>query len=153
MSFSQDKEFTDSYFDLNYFRGNIALHNNDILHLIQGHPEGFILSWNKKTFGNEAWEQRYNYPDYGASIIYQDLKNESLGNNFGVYAHYNFYFFKRNLVVRIAQGFARNSHPYDRVENPKIVAFGTRLLSSTYLMFNYKKTNSLIVLVFRQEYL
>ncbi len=104
MSFSQDKEFTDSYFDLNYFRGNIALHNNDILHLIQGHPEGFILSWNKKTFGNEAWEQRYNYPDYGASIIYQDLKNESLGNNFGVYAHYNFYFFKRNLVVRIAQG-------------------------------------------------
>jgi hypothetical protein len=139
MSFSQDKEFTDSYFDLNYFRGNIALHNNDILHLIQGHPEGFILSWNKKTFGNEAWEQRYNYPDYGASIIYQDLKNESLGNNFGVYAHYNFYFFKRNLVVRIAQGLAHNSHPYDRVENPKNVAFGTRLLSSTYLMFNYKK--------------
>ena len=139
MSFSQDKEFTDSYFDLNYFRGNIALHNNDILHLIQGHPEGFILSWNKKTFGNEAWEQRYNYPDYGASIIYQDLKNESLGNNFGIYAHYNFYFFKRNVVFRIAQGLAHNSNPYDRVENPKNVAFGTRLLSSTYLMLTYKK--------------
>ena len=60
--FSQDKQHT-SYIDVNYFKGNIALHNNDILHLINGHPEGVILSWNKKTYGFEDWEQRYNYPD------------------------------------------------------------------------------------------
>ena len=59
-----------SYVDLSYFYGNISRHNNDILHLIKGHPEGFIFSWNKKTFGNDAWEQRYNYPDYGFSFIY-----------------------------------------------------------------------------------
>ena len=39
------------HIDLNYFKGNIALHNDDILHLINGHPEGVIISWNKKTFG------------------------------------------------------------------------------------------------------
>ena len=83
--------------DANFFYGNIAEHNSDISHLIKGHPTGFILSYNKKTFGQNAWESRYNYPDYGASIIYQDLKNETLGNNFGVYAHYNFYFLKRNF--------------------------------------------------------
>lgn len=136
--FAQDKS-TDSYFDLNYFKGNIALHNNDILGLINGRPEGIILSWNKKTFGKEAWEQRYNYPDYGASLIYQNLKNNVLGNNLGIYAHYNFYFFKRNLMLRIGQGLAHTSNPYDRLKNPKNIAFGTKLLSSTYLMLNYKK--------------
>ncbi|WP_369992560.1 acyloxyacyl hydrolase [Winogradskyella sp.] len=137
--FSQEKRASDSYFDLNYFSGNIALHNNDILHLITGHPEGIILSWNKKTFGNEAWEQRFNYPDYGVSFIYQDLKNNVLGNNYGLYAHYNFYFLKRNLTLRVGQGIAYNTNPYDKLENHKNIAFGTHLLSSTYAMLNYKK--------------
>ncbi|TCK67466.1 lipid A 3-O-deacylase PagL [Winogradskyella wandonensis] len=135
---AQEKK-TESYLDLNYFKGNIALHNNKILGLITGQPEGFILSWNKKTFGEEAWEQRYNYPDYGASFIYQNLKNESLGNNFGIYGHYNFYFLNRNLMLRVGQGLAHTSNPYDRLNNPKNIAFGSRLLSSTYLMLNYKK--------------
>ena len=129
----------DTYFDFNYFAGNIALHNNDILHLITGHPEGFVFSYNKKTFGNNSWEQRYNYPDYGLSLSYQDLKNDVLGNNFGLYAHYNFYFFKRNLMLRIAQGLAYNTNPYDKIENPKNIAFGSDILSSTYVMLNYKK--------------
>ncbi|WP_430467430.1 acyloxyacyl hydrolase [Winogradskyella ouciana] len=137
--FSQEKRTSDSYFDLNYFSGNIALHNNDILHLITGHPEGVIFSWNKKTFGNDPWEQRFNYPDYGASFIYQDLKNDVLGNNYGLYAHYNFYFFKRNLTLRVGQGIAYNTNPYDKLENHKNIAFGSHLLSSTYLMLNYKK--------------
>ncbi|WP_458627718.1 acyloxyacyl hydrolase [Winogradskyella sp. PC D3.3] len=128
-----------TYFDLNYFGGNIALHNNSILHLIKGHPEGVLFSWNKRTFGNEAWEHRFNYPDYGASLIFQDLKNEKLGNNIGLYAHYNFYFFKRNVMLRIGQGLAYTSNPYDKIENPKNVAFGSDILSSTYVMINYKK--------------
>ncbi|MDP5082374.1 MAG: acyloxyacyl hydrolase [Winogradskyella sp.] len=139
LSFAQDEKPSNSYFDLNYFSGNIALHNNDILHLIAGHPEGFIFSWNKKTFGHEAWEQRYNYPDYGASISYQDLKNEQLGNVFALYAHYNFYFFKRNVMLRIGQGLGYTNNPYDKLENPKNVAFGTHIMSATYLMLNYKK--------------
>ena len=139
LSFSQERVPSDSYFDLNYFSGNIALHNNDILHLITGHPEGVIFSWNKKTFGNEAWEQRFNYPDYGASFIFQNLRNEVLGKNYGLYAHYNFYFFKRNLMLRLGQGVAYTTNPYDKVENHKNIAFGSHLLSSTYVMLNYKK--------------
>ena len=127
--------------DLNLFYGNIAEHNSDISHLIKGHPTGFILSYNQKTFGKKAWESRFNYPDYGASVIYQDLKNETLGNNFGVYAHYNFYFFNRNLMFRIGQGLAYNTNPYDKVDNYRNNAFGTAILSSTYLMLNYKKEN------------
>ncbi|MBP0903080.1 acyloxyacyl hydrolase [Mariniflexile gromovii] len=136
--FSQEKQHT-SYLDLNYFRGNIALHNNDILHLIKGHPEGYILSWNKKTYGFNAWEQRYNYPDYGITYIYQNLKNEVLGSNASLYAHYNFYFFNRNLMFRIGQGIGYAPNPYDKEENYRNIAFGTHLLSSTMVMLNYKK--------------
>lgn len=136
--YGQDKAHN-TYVDLNYFGGNIALHNNDILHLITGHPEGFFFSWNKKTFGDKAWQQRYNYPDYGASFMYQDFKNSKLGDSYGLYAHYNFYFFKRNIMLRIAQGLAYNTNPYDKIDNPKNIAFGSEILSSTYLMINYKK--------------
>lgn len=135
---SQEKP-TNSSFDLSYFHGNIANHNDDILHLIQGHPSGFIFSWNRKTFGNEEWEQRYGYPDYGVSFAYQDLKNEILGHNFSIYAHYNFYFFKRHLMFRIGQGIGYTTNPYDKEENFRNNAFGTHFLSSTYLMLNYRK--------------
>jgi len=138
--FSQEQKLpTFSSLDINYFTGNIALHNDDILHLITGHPEGVIISWNKKTFGQNTWEQRYNYPDYGVSFSYQDLKNEVLGNNYALYGHYNFYFFNRSLMVRIGQGLAYTTNPYDKETNHKNIAFGSTLMSSTYAMINYKK--------------
>lgn len=137
--FSQDNQTSSSYLDINYFSGNIALHNNDILHLIKGHPEGIIISWNKKTFGYENWEQRYNYPDYGVSFTYQNLKNDVLGNNYALYAHYNFYFLKRNLMFRIGQGLAFTTNPYHKIDNHKNIAFGSKFMSGTYVMLNYKK--------------
>ena len=42
-------------------------------------------------------------------------------------------------MLRIGQGIAHTSNPYDRIDNPKNIAFGSTLLSSTYLMLNYKK--------------
>ncbi|MEC3905614.1 acyloxyacyl hydrolase [Tamlana sp. 2201CG12-4] len=138
IGFSQEKQYT-SFVDVNYFRGNIAEHNSDILHLIKGHPEGVILSWNKKTYGFKDWEQRYNYPDYGVSFAYQNLKNDVLGNNYSLYAHYNFYFLKRHLMFRVGQGVALTTNPYDKLKNYRNNAFGSRFLSSTYFMLNYKK--------------
>jgi hypothetical protein len=136
--FSQEQK-NSSYFDLNYFTGNIANHNNDILHLIQGRPEGVILAWNKKTYGHEDWEQRYNYPDLGVSFVYQNTKNDVLGNNYGLYAHCNFYFLKRNLMLRVGQGLAITTNPFDKYDNSRNNAYGTALMSGTYLMLNYKK--------------
>ena len=136
-SFAQDKKL--EYFDTSFFTGNIANHNNDILPLITGHPNGIIASWNRKTFGEKEWQQRYGYPDWGVTFTFQDFQNSNLGTNLGLYAHYNFYFFKRHLMFRIGQGLAYASNPYDKVNNNKNIAFGSDILSTTMVMLNYKK--------------
>lgn len=127
--------------DANYFYGTIVRHNKDISHLIKGHPEGFILSLNKQTFGKKEWQQRYNFPDYGASILYQDTQSESLGKLIGLYAHYNFYFLKRNLQFRIGTGITYATSPYDIDDNFDNNAYGSTLLNGTYLMLNYHRKN------------
>ncbi len=127
--------------DATPFYGSILRHNPDISHLITAHPAGMILSFNRKTFGERLWEQDFNYPDLGFSFIYQDMNTETLGKNFGVYAHFNFYFFKRNLQLRIGQGLAYNTNPYDKETNFRGNAYGSHILSSTNLILNYYKEN------------
>ena len=138
-SFSQEKGTT--YFDIQLFRGNIYKHRNDIGHLITGHPEGFLLSYNWKTFGKKEWEQVYKYPDYGISYQYLDFKNQYLGVNHAIGLHYNFYFFNRNLMFRISQGIGITSNPYNKETNNKNNAFGTKVMDNTYFMLQYKKEN------------
>lgn len=128
-------------FDANYFYGSIVEHNPDIAHLITGHPSGVILSFQRKTYGLESWERRYNYPDFGYSFTYQDMQNEYLGHNFGLYAHFNFYFLNRNLMFRLGQGLAYTSNPYHPDNNYINNAYGSRLMSSTYVMGNYHRQN------------
>ncbi|MGB3606336.1 MAG: acyloxyacyl hydrolase [Psychroserpens sp.] len=140
-SFAQEKDPDLFTLDASFFYGTVLEHNPDIQHLITDHPTGLILSYNKKTYGFKEWESRYNYPDWGFSFIYQNMKTETLGENYGLYAHYNFYFLNRNLNLRIAQGIAYNTNPYDKIDNFRNNAYGSDVLSSTYLMFNYRKEN------------
>jgi hypothetical protein len=144
LSFAQQNEKTDfSYIQVEYFSGNILRHNKNVGHFLLGHPNGFILSWNKKSTGKEAWEHRYNYPDFGFSMAYQDYKNPILGKLYSIYGHYNFYLLprrnKNQLVLRAGWGLAYNTNPYDKVNNPKNLAFGTRLNSSTYFKLYYQR--------------
>lgn len=135
---SQTKQYT---IEANYFYGSILPHNKNILHLITGMPEGTLLSFNKKTFGDKAWQALYNYPDYGFSFQYQNNKNPILGNLYSVYAHMNFYMFNRNLQFRVAQGIAYSTNPYNANTNYMNVAYGARVMPSTYFSLFYTKPN------------
>ncbi|MEJ1222583.1 acyloxyacyl hydrolase [Sediminicola sp. 1XM1-17] len=142
LGFSQTDATPEKYtVDANQFYGSVILHNPDISHLITDHPGGLILGVNRKTYGHEKWEAEYNYPDVGYSFIYQDMNNGTLGENYGLYAHYNFYLLQRNLQFRIGQGIAYNTDPYEKAENFRNNAYGSDFLSSTYLMLNYHKEN------------
>ena len=144
LSFSQEK-VTNSYLETEYFYGKTLKHLPNIAHLITGNPEGFILSWNKKSDGKKTWQQDYNYPDVGISFLYQDYKNEIVGKLFAIYGHYNFYLLNRNnknqLILRTGVGLAYNTKPYDKETNNKNIAFGTHLNSSTYLKLYYQREN------------
>ena len=138
---AQQKELKFVSLEADYFYGSIIEHNPDISHLITGHPTGIILSYNRKTYGYNEWEGRYNHPDWGFTFTYQDLKNEALGESYGLYGHYNFYFLKRYLSFGFGQGIAYASNPYDPETNFDNNAFGTRLLSTTHLKFSFVKEN------------
>lgn len=130
-------------FTLEYtpFQGSILEHDDSISHLITDHPFGFILSFNQKTYGFENWQSRYNYPDYGVSYIKQNMMNPHLGKNAGLYGHLNFYFLKRYLMMRFGQGIAHTSNPYAKKDNYRNNAYGTKFLSSSYIMLQLKKEN------------
>ncbi|WP_103072447.1 acyloxyacyl hydrolase [Aquimarina sediminis] len=138
---AQTESKLDYTIDVNNFYGTILKHNPDISHLITGHPSGVILSFQRKTYGDEAWQRLYNYPDYGVSFLYQDMDNQYLGEHYGVFAHYNFYFLKRALMLRIGQGASYGNKPYDQDKNFRNVAYGSHLVSASYALLQFKKEN------------
>lgn len=127
--------------DINYYYGSILPHSEKINHLITEHPEGVFISAQRKTFGDQEWESRLNYPDYGLTFHYQNNKNETLGDLYGLFGHINFYLLDRQLQLRVGQGVAYASHPYDKEKNYRNLAFGTHLMPSTFFMLNYQKEN------------
>lgn len=127
--------------DVNYFYGNVVPHSKAIYHLITAHPEGLMIGFNRRTFGEKEWESAYNYPDYGASFHYQDMKNESLGEMYSLYGHYNFYFLKRHLMFRTGAGVAHNTNPYDKQTNFRNNAYGLSYMPSVYFILNYQKAD------------
>ena len=138
---SQDEKKDIFSFGAGYFYGNIYEHNPDISHLIKGHPTGLFLMFNKKTFGLKEWEKKYNYPDWGLSLSYQNLKNTVLGDNYSMYGHYSFYFLKRNLQLSLGTGLAYNTNPYNGDFNFSNNAYGSKILSSSFIKINYIKEN------------
>ena len=125
--------------EANYFYGSILRHNKDVSSLITGHPEGIILGFNKKTYGLKSWERRYNYPDWGGTFAFQNLKNKNLGETYNLLAHYNFYFLKRKLMVRVGQGIGYSTNPFDIDTNVANNAYGSTIFSATLFMLNYKQ--------------
>ena len=136
------QEFKDANaIEVDFLKGNVLAHSPDMYHLITGHPEGVILSFLKKTHGSQEWHTAFNYPDYGLYFIYQDFKNEFLGKSYAFGAQYNFYFLKRNLVFKIAQGIAMTTNPHNQETNSKNGAFGSKMMANTNFSLNFKKEN------------
>ena len=125
--------------DYQYYTGSILPHSDQISHLITHKPDGFLVSASQSAFRNAFWQKHYNYPDVGLSLHYQNNHNKSLGNLYGLFAHYDFYFFKRHLQFRIAQGFAYATNPFDKADNFRNLAYGSHWMPSTYFQLNYRQ--------------
>jgi len=100
-----------------------------------------MVSFSRKTNGEKEWHSVYNYPDYGIYFLGQDFKNEFLGKNYAIGAHYNFYFLNRKLMLKVAEGIAITTNPYDKETNSKNNAFGSKIMANTDFLLNYKEEN------------
>ncbi len=138
---SQEKELYPISLESDFFYGSILEHNPDIQHLITGHPTGFLLSFNRKTYGFNEWERRYNFPDWGFSVAYQNMHNKYLGDVLGVYGHMTWYFLDRQVRIGVGEGIAYANHPFDTDSNYNNNAYGTHLLSTTFLSGDYVREN------------
>jgi hypothetical protein len=118
-------------------RGNILPHTEDMHQLINGHPQAVMLNFTAKTYGRKEWQRAYNFPDYGAYFLYQDFNSHPLGTCYSAGAFYNFYFLKRHLQLKLTQGLAYATNPYDKEDNSKNKAFGTPFLDNTNIGLNY----------------
>ena len=136
---AQNQEEPYSFIDAQYFSGIFLRHNKNVAHLVTDHPSGFMLSYNRRTSGNQYWHQAYNYPDWGISFQYQDFNNPVLGQNYTFYGHLNFYFLKRNLQLKLAQGVGLNTNPFDVDTNFKNTSYGSAILTSTVVQLQYRK--------------
>lgn len=140
LGISQEKH---TYFQANYFYGNVLASSADATVFLQGHPTGFFASYNIKTTGNESWQGLYNFPDVGVSFGYQNYNSTVLGELYSLYFHYNFYLLNRTsknqLILRPGIGIAYGTNPYDKVTNNKNTAFGSAINSSTYFKLYYQR--------------
>lgn len=124
--------------ELSYLRGTILEHNKQMAHLAESHPKGVLLQYNIQPNSELSWQQRYRFPTYGFSFLYQDFQSPILGEAYAVGAHLNFFAWKRRLQFQISQGIGYVSNPYDKYENPKNNAFGSHFLSSNRFGVAYK---------------
>jgi hypothetical protein len=136
-TFSQEKAYTDA-FQLDYLYGKIMDHSPNIIHLIQGPTNGALLSWDRQTYGKRDWEQWYNFPSFGASLLVKNMGSPELGNVYSLHGDYRFYFFKRKLAFRVGGGIAYIDNPFDIERNPTNTAYGSNISGSVLLGLQYE---------------
>lgn len=124
--------------ELSYFRGAILKHNDQMSHLVESHPQALLLQYYLQPDSQKPWQQHYNFPKYGFSLLYQDFASPILGEAYAAGVHLDFYAVNRQLQFQISQGIAYVNKPYDKLTNPKNNAFGSHLLSSNRFAVQYK---------------
>jgi len=95
-------------------------------------PYSFQLNWHRANYLNEKSAGRYGYSDFGATFLYHDFRDETLGKNYSFYAFMEYYLWpperRLQLSFRLSQGIAYNTSPYEKDTNPKNKLFGSHIL-------------------------
>lgn len=131
-----------SSFDAHIFYGNIIEHAPELKPLIKKHPTGIILQYNKHLLENSLFGNQFNFPDAGYTAIFQDFKTEEMGEVYSILRHYNFYLLNRNNShqLKLTSGFGLGyaTSPFDKEENPKNWAIGSKVVAAVLLKLQYQ---------------
>jgi len=110
--------------------GFIAPHRPIVNEIVEGHTKAYEISFFKQTSGKKQWQQLYNYPKLGISLIYLDLANpEELGNSFGFYPYLSFLITDQKISweMKFGYGIGYIEKAFDKKDNYKNLAIGSSL--------------------------
>ncbi|MCO6501126.1 MAG: acyloxyacyl hydrolase [Vicingus serpentipes] len=110
--------------------GFIAPHRPIVNELLEGHTKAYELSFYKNTLGKKQWQQLYNYPTVGLSLIYLDLANPAqLGKSFGCFPYLSFLVTDKKISweIKFGAGVGYIEKPFDKTTNYKNLAIGSSM--------------------------
>lgn len=140
--FSQQEGNNHFSLQIDYFYGQVIKHKDKIAHLAISFPRGFMVNYTQKSENTRA-KKRFNFPEYGFTFVYHDFQNPILGSAYALNINYTFYFgnkANKNLFyLRLGQGIAYNTHPFDQQTNAKNVSLGSHLLANTTIDLSYRR--------------
>ncbi|MGK7393752.1 MAG: acyloxyacyl hydrolase [Candidatus Cyclobacteriaceae bacterium M3_2C_046] len=122
----------------NAFQGFVIKHDKEMGHMAPGGVSGFELFWNKNTYGKQAWEQVFNYPDLGMSFTYFNFNNPYLDKTLSTFFYSDFYLTRTrhlDLIGRIGTGLSYHTKPYHKLTNNKNVAIGSDFTYNIQIRF------------------
>jgi len=110
--------------------------------LVEGHAFAAEVFAERRVRGDRPWHHAYALPTYGVGVLYTGLANpERIGAAVRVLP-YVFLPLARNerssFGLRLGWGVGYISKPYDRIENTKQIAIGSRLNTAIQLMPEYR---------------
>ena len=135
IAYSQNKVQVDAIY------GQLIEHDKKLAAAIDGNISGMFITWNTTRSKNEAFNQHYNSPEKGFSLLYENLNSNVLGKAYSAYRHYSFFLNKRNnqnkFKLITGAGLAYITRPYDVVDNPNNHAIGSHILLAGFAKLDY----------------
>jgi hypothetical protein len=129
MCSAQEQEIFPYQLDIKRGHGFIITHNPTMEYLTQQALEKLEVSFEKNTFGQRPWQQRYGFPRIGASFNYYDFNNpQHLGKGYSLAPYLNFILKSGSSIslrLKTAIGIGYISQPFDPEENFKNIAIGS----------------------------
>lgn len=128
--------------DSKFHYGFIWAHTPKLNHLSK-HIQIFELSYYFNTDGSKKWHILHNFPEYGISVLYVNYNQAKIiGNAFAINPFFSFPLLRKKKYqfnFKLATGIGMIQKPFDRIDNNKNVAIGSKLNASIELAFLYKR--------------
>ena len=137
---SQSNQTFYNNFQAELFFGRPIEHDKKLKDVIDGNSFGAMISYNTSGTKNSIFNKLYNYPEKGFSFLYQNFNSNVLGKVYGGYRHFNYNLKKNdksNLKLTTGFGLGYATKSYDKINNNKNHAIGSKLLASAYLKLQF----------------
>lgn len=113
------------------------------LNRFNSHFPMYEISFQKLTYGQNRWEQKYDYPRVGFSFLYSDMGGfKEIGNAYAAFPFINFPLFRKKentINLRLGLGFAWLENKFDNIINYKNFAIGSHLNLIANIQFEYRR--------------